>query len=98
MLCLSCHVNSVKKQKDTKNQCSLSMILLKLYFRWQGKLRRLDIPHIERQGNRTEHNDPSKYNKLFWVENLVNPFFKKEKKSKQNTKKRRISKNAHRVI
>ena len=49
--------------------------LVILYFRWQGKLRRIDIPDIERQGNRTEHNDSSKYYKLLWVEDLVDPFF-----------------------
>ena len=70
-----------------------------MYFRWKGKLRRIDIPHIERQGNRTDHNDSSKYDKLFGVEELVNPFLKK---NKNNTKEKpkekpRISKNLSKI-
>ena len=80
--------------KKQKGQCSLNIILLKLYFRRQGKLRRIDIPHIERHENRTEHNDPSKYDNLLWVEDLFNLVLKKITHKKPGE----FRKTSHRVV
>ena len=70
-------------------------MIIKLYFRWQGKLQRIDLPHIERQGDRTEHIDPSKYDKLLWVEDLVDPFLSTKKITKKQTNKKKANCERH---
>ena len=58
--------NHPKKQTKTKTMLYVQNLVL-LYFSRQGKQQCIDTPHIERQWNRTEHNDSSKYDTFLGV-------------------------------
>ena len=61
MQCLSYHI-SKNKSKQKMSMISVKYSL-KLYSRFQVKVQRVITTHIEMQGDRTENNDPSKYDR-----------------------------------